>query len=91
MNFENGNVKPESLQAEWEGQLDVFSWLEFVCAIPHVLFVVTTKKENGLANASFQSWSSFTGEGENYFIIMFIKIRVFNYFHVTFPPELKEI
>ena len=70
MDFEHSNVKPEAIEAEWEGQLDVFSWLEFVCAIPHVLFVVTTKKENGLANAAFQSWSSFTGEGEDYFIIM---------------------
>lgn len=70
MNFEHNNLKPEYIREDWEGKWKVFSWLEFVCAIPHVLFMVTTIKENGLANAAFQSWSSFTGEGDNYYIIM---------------------
>lgn len=70
MDFEHSNIKPDSIKAEWEGQLDMFSWLEFVCAIPQVLFVVTTEKENGQPNAAFQGWSSFTGESDEYFIIM---------------------
>ena len=32
--------------------------------------MVTTLKENGLANAAFQSWSSFTREGDGYYVIM---------------------
>lgn len=70
MDFEHDNIKPDYFKENWEGKWKVFSWLEFVCAIPHVLFMVTTIKENGLPNASFQSWSSFTGEGDNYFVIM---------------------
>ncbi|MBN2532810.1 MAG: flavin reductase [Spirochaetales bacterium] len=70
MNYEHDNCRPEYFKENWEGKWKVFSWIEFVCAIPHVLFMVTTLKENGLPNASFQSWSSFTGEGDNYYIIM---------------------
>ena len=70
MNFEHDNTKPDYFKENWEGKWKVFSWLEFVCAIPHALFMVTTLKENGLPNAAFQSWSSFTGEGNNYFVIM---------------------
>ena len=70
MNFEHNNIKPEYFKENWEGKWKVFSWLEFVCAIPHVLFMTTTIKENGLPNAAFQSWSSFTGEGNNYYVIM---------------------
>jgi flavin reductase (DIM6/NTAB) family NADH-FMN oxidoreductase RutF len=68
--YEHGNDKPQYVLENWEGKWKVFSWLEFACAIPHVLFMVTTLKENGLPNAAFQSWSSFTGEGEDYFVIM---------------------
>lgn len=70
MSFEHDNDKPEYFKESWPGKWRVFSWLEFVCAIPHVLFMVTTLKENGLPNAAFQSWSSFTGEGNDYFVIM---------------------
>lgn len=70
MNYEHDNKKPDHLTENWEGKWKVFSWLEFVCAIPSVLFMITTVKENGLTNAAFQSWSSFTGEGDDYFVIM---------------------
>ncbi|MBN2443747.1 MAG: flavin reductase [Spirochaetales bacterium] len=70
MNFEHNNLRPDYFKENWEGKWKVFSWLEFVCTIPHVLFMVTTIKKNGLPNAAFQSWSSFTGEGNNYYIIM---------------------
>jgi len=70
MNYEHNNTKPDYFKEDWEGKWKVFSWLEFVCAIPHVLYMVTTIKENGLPNAAFQSWSSFTGEGDSFFVIM---------------------
>ena len=53
MNYEHDNIRPENFIENWEGKWKVFSWLEFVCAIPHVLFMVTTLKENGLPNAAF--------------------------------------
>lgn len=70
MNFEHDNMKPEYFKENWQGKWKVFSWLEFVCAIPHVMFMVTSLKENGFPNAAFQSWSSFSGEGNDYFVIM---------------------
>lgn len=49
-----------------------FSWLEFVTSIPSPMFLVTSYKENGKANACMQSWASFTtaGNGKRYFAIL---------------------
>ena len=70
MDFNKNNVKPDYIKENWEGKWEIFSWIEFVSAIPQVLFLVTTQKESGLPNLAFQSWSTFTGEGDNFFIIM---------------------
>ena len=70
MDFINDNIKPEHITENWEGKWKVFSWIEFVSAIPQVLFLITTKKESGLSNLAFQSWSTFTGNGDNFYIIM---------------------
>lgn len=70
MSFEHGNTKPESIQASWPEQYEVFSWPADVTAIPHVIFMVTTLKENGLPNAALQGWSCFAGEGDDYYVIM---------------------
>lgn len=37
-----------------------FNWLEFVTSIPTPMFLVTSYKSNGLANACMQSWGCFT-------------------------------
>lgn len=37
-----------------------FNWLEFVTSIPSPMFLVTSWKSNGMANACMQSWSCFT-------------------------------
>lgn len=68
--FEHDNRMPDYFKENWEGKWSIFSWMEFVCAIPQVLFMVTTVKDNGLPNAAFQSWAGFTGEGDDFFIIM---------------------
>jgi len=70
MSFEHSNNQPESVQEDWEGQYKIFSWLASVTAIPHVIFMVTTRKENGLPNAALQGWSCFAGEGDDYYVIM---------------------
>lgn len=70
MLYEHNTVKPEHISENWPGKWKIFSWMEFVCAIPHVMFLVTTMKDNGQANVGFQSWSHFTGEGNDYFVIM---------------------
>lgn len=36
-----------------------FTWHEFVCGLPSLLFVATTYKSNGKPNACLQSWATF--------------------------------
>ena len=36
------SVKPEKITEEWPGELTVFSWQDFVTAIPSPLFLITT-------------------------------------------------
>ncbi|MGN1031207.1 MAG: flavin reductase [Butyricicoccaceae bacterium] len=49
-----------------EAELYGFSWMEHVMAIPSPLVVVTSYKENGMPNATMQSWCTFTGENGYY-------------------------
>ncbi len=72
MKLELGIEKPENLIANWSGQYKTFSWMEYVTSIPQPLFLVTTYKENGKSNVCFHAWSTFTGEGNNYFCILSI-------------------
>ena len=37
-----------------------FNWLEFVTSVPSPMFLVTSRKNNGKANACMQSWACFT-------------------------------
>lgn len=70
MSFEHSNEKPEYFKEDWEGQDTIFSWMSYVTAIPHVIFMVTTLKENGQPNAGLQGWSLFSGEGDHYYVLM---------------------
>jgi flavin reductase (DIM6/NTAB) family NADH-FMN oxidoreductase RutF len=49
-----------------------FNWLEFVTSIPAPMFLVTSYKSNGKANACMQSWASFTtgDRGTRFFVIL---------------------
>ena len=49
-----------------------FNWLEFVTSIPVPMFLVTSYKSNGKANACMQSWASFTtgDKGTRFFAIL---------------------
>lgn len=58
------------IHEQWTGQFDGFSPYEFICGIPHPLFMITTRKANGAANACFHSWSCFSGDGGGYYAIL---------------------
>lgn len=60
----------ELLYENWPGQFDSFSHMEFACAIPQVLFLISTRKENGKPNLCFHSWSCFGGDAGGYFAVM---------------------
>ena len=70
MTFEHGYTRPDTIHEDWENQFKIFSWIAYLTAIPHVIFLVTTLKENGQPNAALHGWASFTGEGDNYYVIM---------------------
>jgi flavin reductase (DIM6/NTAB) family NADH-FMN oxidoreductase RutF len=70
MKLEILTPKPDYFQEEWPGHYDIFHWFEFVCGIPHLLFMISTYKNNGKPNLCFHSWSSFSGDGGGFFAIM---------------------
>lgn len=70
MKIEVLSHKPEYFKEEWPKQYDIFHWFEFVCGIPHSLFMISTYKENGKPNACLHSWSSFSGDGGDFFAVM---------------------
>lgn len=70
MKIEISPQKPEYFKEKWPGEYDIFHWFEFVCGIPHSLFMISTYKENGKPNVCFHSWSSFSGDGGGFFAVM---------------------
>jgi len=48
----------------------MFSWHDFLTAIPSPLFVVTSYKTNGKENACLQSWSTFVGDKGEFICII---------------------
>ena len=69
MKIEMSN-SPENLKEEYPGQYEIFSWMEYVSAIPQTMCLVTTFKENGKANANLHAWSTFTGDKDGYYVIL---------------------
>ena len=59
-------TQPEYLVEDWPGKYDIFSWLEYIVTVPNPIFIVTTRKANGAANANLQSWGLLIGEKGNY-------------------------
>ena len=64
------SVKPEKITELWPGELNMFSWMEFVAAIPSPLFVVTGWKINGKENACLQSWATFASDSGEFICIL---------------------
>ena len=60
---------PDNFQETWPGQLTIFSWIEFVTAIPQAISVITTYKEGNIPNACPQSWTTYTGDDAGYYVV----------------------
>ena len=56
-------IPPTDIQQGWDGQFRLFSWYNFVLNIPTTVFIVTTRKENGLPNAQLNAWGMLLGSG----------------------------
>ena len=76
---------PENLEEIWPGSYDLFSWLEYVVTIPYPMFIITTRKANGVPNACLHSWGFLVGDRDNYTSIL----GVLDYYH-TFENILRE-
>jgi flavin reductase (DIM6/NTAB) family NADH-FMN oxidoreductase RutF len=61
---------PESFKETWPGEFSLFSWQDFLTAIPSPIFVATSYKANGKENACLQSWSAFVGDVKGLICIM---------------------
>lgn len=70
MKMELGEKRPIHFPEEWPGQYDIFSFMEFACGIPQLLFAITTTKANGKPNVCFHAWTSFTGDPSGYFAVV---------------------
>jgi flavin reductase (DIM6/NTAB) family NADH-FMN oxidoreductase RutF len=85
----------ESFKETWPGQFKIFSWMEFVTAIPQAISVITTNKENGLTNACPQAWTTYTGDEGGYYVIFSLMNTTHTYqnilrekeFVVNFPGQ----
>ena len=72
MKHELGIQRPACLVEDWPGKFEAFSWLEYVVTIPNPIFLVTTRKANGAANANLQSWGLLLGSGDHFYSLMAI-------------------
>ncbi len=72
MDIEIGTQIPSHFQPEWPEQFELFSFLEFACGIPQILFVVTTYKPDELPNVCPHTWSSFVSgkDGCGYYAVL---------------------
>ena len=70
MKYEFGTERPEQLKEYWPGQYELFSHYEYLSGVPHALFLITTRKENGMANACYHTWSAFSGDGGGFFVVL---------------------
>jgi flavin reductase (DIM6/NTAB) family NADH-FMN oxidoreductase RutF len=62
--------RPDSMKWSWEGQFEIFSWVEVVCSVPQAISIVTTWKEGHIPNACPQSWTMYAGDSGGYYVIM---------------------
>jgi flavin reductase (DIM6/NTAB) family NADH-FMN oxidoreductase RutF len=61
---------PDTFKEISQLELEIFSWQDFLTAIPSPLFVLTSYKSNGKENACMQSWSTFVGDKGEFICII---------------------
>lgn len=64
MKIELPVIPPAQLKEQWGGQFSVFSYYAFVIDVPSPVFIITTLKQNGLANAALSAWGMPGGSGK---------------------------
>lgn len=87
MKHEIGVTQPPYLVEDWPGKYDVFSWLEYVVTVPNPIFVITTRKANGAANANLHSWGLLVGEGAHYSSLLALLEQTHTYANILREGE----
>lgn len=73
---------PGGFKETWPGQYKLFSWMEYVTAIPQPIFIITTLKGNNMPNACLHAWATFAGEAESYYTIITILKSTHTYVNI---------
>lgn len=79
MKIEIPNKIPDHFKEYWQGYYEHFSHYEEALGIPHVLYLITTIKENGKSNIAFGGWSSFWGDKGGFFALLTIMQKAHTY------------
>jgi flavin reductase (DIM6/NTAB) family NADH-FMN oxidoreductase RutF len=87
MKHEIGIDQPLCLVEDWPGKYDVFSWLEYVVTVPNPIFLVTTRKANGAANANLHSWGLLVGERDHYSSLLALLSHTHTYANILREGE----
>lgn len=87
MKHEIGINKPDILIEDWPGKYEIFSWLEYVVSVPNPIFLISTLKENGLANANLHSWGLLLGEGKEFWSLLTVMKHSHTYSNILREKE----
>jgi len=64
------STRPDAFTDTWPGELDEFTWKDFLAGIPAPLLVVTGWKANGKENACLQSWTTFVSNAGEFVCLL---------------------
>jgi len=87
MKIEIPNKIPDHFKEYWPGYYDYFSHYEEALGIPHVLFLITTVKDNGKPNVAFGGWSSFKGDKNGFFALISFSHKSHTYKNIIRDKE----
>ena len=79
--------RPENFKKTWPNQFSIFSWIEFVTAIPQAISVVTTYKAGKIPNACPQAWTTYTGDDAGYHVIFSLMKTTHTYKNILRSKE----
>ena len=70
MKIEIGKARPANFTEAYPGELNHSSHFACGAVIPNVLSLITTRKENGAANACFYAGATFAGGKDRYYALL---------------------
>ena len=80
-------TQPDYLIEDWPGKYDIFSWLEYIVTVPNPIFIVTTRKMNGVPNANLHSWGLLIGDKGNYTSLLALLNNTHTYANILREEE----